>query len=111
MRWHQKRKALISTQHCIFNLLPPQSQVPAHLCTSPIPLEAPEELEETVEGSSMAGSGARRKKRRRKRMRSDSHLRDEVGSSSDERERERESEQALQESPAKEGALHVRCVK
>ncbi|CAJ1051577.1 phosphatidate phosphatase LPIN2-like isoform X1 [Xyrichtys novacula] len=81
-----------------------ESQVPAHLCTSPIPLEFPEELEETAEGSSMAGSGCRRKKRRRKR-RSDSHLRDEVGSSSDERERERESDQAGQESPAKEGTF------
>ncbi|XP_074532930.1 phosphatidate phosphatase LPIN2 isoform X2 [Halichoeres trimaculatus] len=82
-----------------------ESQVPAHLCTSPIPLDAPEELEETAEGSSMAGSSARRKKRRRKRIRSDSHLRDEVGSSSD--ERERESDQAGQESPVKEGTLHV----
>ncbi|XP_044036754.1 phosphatidate phosphatase LPIN2-like isoform X2 [Siniperca chuatsi] len=81
-------------------------EVPAHLCTSPIPLEVPEEIEETAEGSSIAGSGARRKKRRRKRMRSDNHLREEAHSSSDEREREkeweRESDQAGQESPAKE---------
>ncbi|XP_034540441.1 phosphatidate phosphatase LPIN2-like isoform X2 [Notolabrus celidotus] len=82
-----------------------ESEVPAHLCTSPIPMDAPEELEETAEGSSMAGSGARRKKRRRKRMRSDSHLRDEAGSSSDERERERESDQAGQESPIREGSV------
>uniref|UniRef100_A0A3Q3G0K8 phosphatidate phosphatase n=1 Tax=Labrus bergylta TaxID=56723 RepID=A0A3Q3G0K8_9LABR len=78
-----------------------ESQVPAHLCTSPIPLETSEELEETGEGSIITGSGARKKKRRRKRIRSDSHLRDEAGSSSDERERqrelERESDQAGQE--------------
>ncbi|XP_029286817.1 LOW QUALITY PROTEIN: phosphatidate phosphatase LPIN2 [Cottoperca gobio] len=83
-----------------------ESQVPAHLCTSPIPLEVPEEIEETPEGSSIAGSGARRKKRRRKRIRSDTHLREEASSSSDERDREkeweRESDQAGQESPAKE---------
>ncbi|XP_035006034.1 phosphatidate phosphatase LPIN2 isoform X1 [Hippoglossus stenolepis] len=82
-----------------------EAQVPAHLCTSPIPLEVPEETEETLEGSSFAGSGARRKKRRRKRMRSDTHLREEH-SSSDEREREkdweRESDQAGPESPAQE---------
>ncbi|XP_034725100.1 phosphatidate phosphatase LPIN2-like isoform X6 [Etheostoma cragini] len=81
-------------------------QVPPHLCTSPIPLEVPEEIEETPEGSSINGSGARRKKRRRKRMRSDPHLREEASSSSDEREREkeweRESDQAGQEGPAKE---------
>ncbi|XP_037620312.1 phosphatidate phosphatase LPIN3-like isoform X2 [Sebastes umbrosus] len=81
-------------------------EVPAHLCTSPLPFDGPEETEETAEGSSIAGSGARRKKRRRKRMRSDTHLREEASSSSDEREREkeweRESDQAGQESPAKE---------
>lgn len=89
-------------------------EVPAHLCTSPIPLELPEEFEETTEGSAVAGSGARRKKRRRKRIRSDTHLREEASSSSDEREREREwereSDQAGQESPAKEepgSQLHV----
>ncbi|XP_041811797.1 zgc:123305 isoform X2 [Chelmon rostratus] len=83
-----------------------ESQVPAHLCTSPIPLEVLEEIEETTEGSFIAGSGARRKKRRRKRMRSDTHLREEASSSSDEREREkeweREGDRAGQESPAKE---------
>ncbi|KAM7006045.1 phosphatidate phosphatase LPIN2 [Tautogolabrus adspersus] len=89
-------------------------EVPAHLCTSPIPHETPEELEETGEGPFMTGSGARKKKRRRKRIRSENHLRDEAGSSSDERERERElereSDQAGQESPAKEGpisSLHI----
>uniref|UniRef100_A0A8C4DRQ8 phosphatidate phosphatase n=1 Tax=Dicentrarchus labrax TaxID=13489 RepID=A0A8C4DRQ8_DICLA len=54
-----------------------ESQVPAHLCTSPIPLELPEEIEETTEGSFISGSGIRRKKRRRKRIRSDTHLREE----------------------------------
>ncbi|XP_019942554.1 phosphatidate phosphatase LPIN2 isoform X2 [Paralichthys olivaceus] len=82
-----------------------EAQVPAHLCTSPIPLEVPEETEETPEGSSFAGSGARRKKRRRKRIRSDTHLREEY-SSSDEREREKEWErdcdQAGPESPSQE---------
>uniref|UniRef100_A0A8C9WXZ0 phosphatidate phosphatase n=1 Tax=Sander lucioperca TaxID=283035 RepID=A0A8C9WXZ0_SANLU len=91
-----------------------ESQVPAHLCTSPIPLEVPEEIEETPEGSSITGSGARRKKRRRKRMRSDTHLREEASSSSDEREREkeweRESDQTGQESPPNEmlGATQTR---
>ncbi|XP_071384978.1 phosphatidate phosphatase LPIN2 [Centroberyx affinis] len=85
-----------------------ESRVPAHLCTSPIPIEIPEEAEETTEGHSSAGGGARRKKRRRKRMRSDTQLREEASSSSDERERERERErdrerdQAEQESPAKD---------
>uniref|UniRef100_A0A667XV65 phosphatidate phosphatase n=1 Tax=Myripristis murdjan TaxID=586833 RepID=A0A667XV65_9TELE len=55
-----------------------ESRVPAHLCTSPIPIEVPEEAEETMEGSSSAGGGTRRKKRRRKRMRSDTHLREEI---------------------------------
>uniref|UniRef100_A0A7N9AZW7 phosphatidate phosphatase n=1 Tax=Mastacembelus armatus TaxID=205130 RepID=A0A7N9AZW7_9TELE len=79
-------------------------QVPAHLCTSPIPLDVPEEIAESTEGSSIAGSAARRKKRRRKRMRSDPHLKEDTSSSSDEREKEkdseRESDQAKQESPA-----------
>lgn len=89
-----------------FSSFAQQSEVPAHLCTSPIPLEGPEEIEETAEGSLVAGSGTRRKKRRRKRIRSDTHLREEASSSSDEREREkeweRESDQAGQESPIKE---------
>ncbi|XP_056293366.1 phosphatidate phosphatase LPIN2-like isoform X2 [Pseudoliparis swirei] len=78
-----------------------ETEVPSHLCTSPIPTETPEEPEETPEGSASsssaaAGSGAARKrKRRRKRMRSDSHLRDEAGSSSD----------GGRESPAKEAAM------
>lgn len=83
-----------------------QSDVPAHLCTSPIPFEAAEDPDETPEGPSITGSGARRKKRRRKRMRSDTHLREEVCSSSEERERakewERDSDQTGQESPAAE---------
>ncbi|CAN9512388.1 unnamed protein product [Ophioblennius macclurei] len=67
-------------------------EVPAHLCTSPILLEVPEELDETTESLGLAGSGARRKKRRRKRVRSDNHLREEGSSSSDERERDKECE-------------------
>ncbi|TKS70872.1 Phosphatidate phosphatase LPIN2 [Collichthys lucidus] len=86
--------------------LHPSMWVPAHLCTSPIPLEAPEEIEEATEGSFIAGSGARRKKRRRKRIRSDTHLREDASSSSDEREREkeweREGDQVGQERPAKD---------
>lgn len=82
------------------------SQVPAHLCTSPIPLEVPDDVEETAAGSSMAASGTRRKKRRRKRIRSDNHLREEASSSSDERDRERECERktdpAQHESPSPE---------
>ncbi|CAG5983014.1 unnamed protein product [Menidia menidia] len=77
------------------------SGVPAHLCTSPIPMEDPEEIEEATEGTPVTGS--RRKKRRRKRMRSDAHLREEASSSSEERDREKESEreadQPQQESP------------
>lgn len=93
-----------------------QSQVPAHLCTSPITIEVTEDVDECLEGSSsVAGSGARRKKRRRKRIRSDTHLRDD-NSSSDEREREKESErgengQTGQQSPAEQellSPLHVR---
>lgn len=94
---------------------PLQSQVPAHLCTSPIPLEPPEEGEETTEGSSVGGSGVRRKKRRRKRVRSDTHPREEGNSSSDEMEKEweRDSDQVGQESPTREqgvSALHARSV-
>uniref|UniRef100_A0A8C4DS49 phosphatidate phosphatase n=1 Tax=Dicentrarchus labrax TaxID=13489 RepID=A0A8C4DS49_DICLA len=92
-------------------------EVPAHLCTSPIPLELPEEIEETTEGSFISGSGIRRKKRRRKRIRSDTHLREEASSSSDEREREKEWEREIdpagQESPDKEQPstpLQVRSV-
>uniref|UniRef100_A0A665T6U2 phosphatidate phosphatase n=1 Tax=Echeneis naucrates TaxID=173247 RepID=A0A665T6U2_ECHNA len=89
-------------------------EVPAHLCTSPIPLELPEDIEENLEGSSVYGSGTRKKKRRHKRMRSGSHLRDD-NSSSDEREREKEWErgetsQVAQESPGQEefvSQLHV----
>ncbi|XP_017278417.2 zgc:123305 isoform X3 [Kryptolebias marmoratus] len=67
-------------------------EVPAHLCTSPIPQEVLEETEETAEGTPFTGSGARRKKRRRKRVRSDSHLREEASSSSEERDRDKECE-------------------
>lgn len=101
--------------HLNLRLCSPQSVVPAHLCTSPIPLEPPEEGEETAEGSSVAGSGMRRKKRRRKRVRSDTHPREEGNSSSDEMEKEweRDSDQVGQESPAREqgvSALHTRSV-
>uniref|UniRef100_A0A8C5GMM8 phosphatidate phosphatase n=1 Tax=Gouania willdenowi TaxID=441366 RepID=A0A8C5GMM8_GOUWI len=62
-------------------------EVPAHLCTSPIPCEAPEDLEKSTEAPFVSGSaGARRKKRRRKRIRSDTHLREQACSSSDENE-------------------------
>ncbi|CAL8337807.1 unnamed protein product [Lota lota] len=78
-----------------------ESIVPAHLCTSPIPMELPEEGGEETGEVAPIGGGAqpiRRKKRRRKRHRSGSHLREEGCSSSDEREREHNE----QESPAKE---------
>uniref|UniRef100_A0A7N5ZW07 phosphatidate phosphatase n=1 Tax=Anabas testudineus TaxID=64144 RepID=A0A7N5ZW07_ANATE len=95
-----------------------ENMVPAHLCTSPLPLELPEETAEASEGSFVAGSGTRRKKRRRKRVRSDTHLREDGSSSSEEREREkeeweRESDQAAQESSILEEsvtALQMRSV-
>lgn len=74
---------LLFYQIILFLLSP---QVPAYLCTSPIPLELPEEAEEAAEGTPAIGSGARKKKRRRKRVRSENHLREEVSTSSEERE-------------------------
>uniref|UniRef100_A0A8C7ZJ29 phosphatidate phosphatase n=1 Tax=Oryzias sinensis TaxID=183150 RepID=A0A8C7ZJ29_9TELE len=98
----------------ILFLLSPQ--VPAYLCTSPIPLELPEEAEEAAEGTPAIGSGARKKKRRRKRVRSENHLREEVSTSSDEREADpRETESlksiyySLSEEPGEElGAAQTR---
>ena len=60
-----------------------QARVPAHLCTSPIPMKLVEGSDETAEppGSGVA-PGSRRKKRRRKRARSD--RRDDDDSSSSE---------------------------
>lgn len=87
---------------CLFS----RSQVPAYLCTSPLPLEAAEETAEPPEGCSIAGSGIRRKKRRRRRMRPDTHLREDACSSSEERERdkewEKESDHAAQDSAIEE---------
>ncbi|XP_032404825.1 phosphatidate phosphatase LPIN2 isoform X2 [Xiphophorus hellerii] len=60
--------------------------VPAFLCTSPIPLEVPEETDVIAEGS-----GARKKKRWRKHVRYDNQQRDEANSSSEERDKEEES--------------------
>ncbi|MGH0181071.1 UNVERIFIED_CONTAM: hypothetical protein FKN15_005758 [Acipenser sinensis] len=60
-----------------------KERVPAHLCTSPIPLEGPEGCE-AAESPPITGS--RRKKRRRKRTRSETPWREEGGSSDDERE-------------------------
>ncbi|CAG12378.1 unnamed protein product, partial [Tetraodon nigroviridis] len=77
------------------------SHLPAHLCTSPIPLEIPEGMEASTQGSSVAVPGTRRKKRRRKRIRSDNHAREADRSSSEERDKEWESETGL-ESPPKE---------
>lgn len=90
-------------------LLSPQSKVPAHLCTSPIPLETPEEAEESPEGASLAVSGTRRKKRRRKRNRSDNHPREAARSSSEERDTdwERESEAGLEGPPTEQPASHL----
>uniref|UniRef100_A0A672IXM5 phosphatidate phosphatase n=1 Tax=Salarias fasciatus TaxID=181472 RepID=A0A672IXM5_SALFA len=85
--------------------------VPAHLCTSPIQLELPEDIDDTTEGLGPTGNGARRKKRRRKRVRSDSHLREEASSSSDEREREKDKSVyfSLSEEPNEElGAVQPR---
>ncbi|XP_077384589.1 phosphatidate phosphatase LPIN2 isoform X2 [Festucalex cinctus] len=78
-----------------------ESEVPAHLCTSPITLDSPEDAGEINDGSSLSGSGTRRKRRRRKRVRSDSHQREEGSSSSDEQEKDREwdKDQSGHESP------------
>lgn len=84
-----------------------QSKVPPHLCTSPIPLEIPEETEEGPEGASVAVSGTRRKKRRRKRNRSDNHPREASRSSSEERDTERESEAALESPPKEQPVSHL----
>uniref|UniRef100_A0A096LT10 phosphatidate phosphatase n=1 Tax=Poecilia formosa TaxID=48698 RepID=A0A096LT10_POEFO len=68
------------------------NKVPAHLCTSPIPLEVPEDTDVIAEGS-----GARKKKRRRRH-------RDETNSSSEERDKEepstKDSDAAQRESPS-----------
>ncbi|XP_057702325.1 phosphatidate phosphatase LPIN2-like isoform X1 [Corythoichthys intestinalis] len=76
-----------------------ETEVPAHLCTSPIPLDDPEE---TTEASSVSGSGTRKKRRRRKRARSDSHQREEGISSSDEQDKELDKDHSGQDSPNKE---------
>ncbi|KAG5836158.1 hypothetical protein ANANG_G00251600 [Anguilla anguilla] len=68
-----------------------EERVPAHLCTSPIPTEGPESPE------SPPSALCRRKKRRRKRVRSDSHLREDGGSSSD--DRDATETEALREEP------------
>ncbi|KAK3574854.1 hypothetical protein QTP86_018320 [Hemibagrus guttatus] len=64
-----------------------EAEVPAHLCTSPIPMEVPE-VSEVAESraSTPSSSSTRRKKRRKKRTRSDVHLHEDVISSSEERE-------------------------
>ncbi|KAM9813510.1 phosphatidate phosphatase LPIN2 [Neosynchiropus ocellatus] len=91
-----------------------ESEVPAHLCTSPIPRDAPEDSE-VAEALSVGGSGARRKKRRRKRVRSDSHLREDAALSSDEEEREKEwerdSDQTGPESPREEHVSSLQASK
>ncbi|XP_077583061.1 phosphatidate phosphatase LPIN2 isoform X2 [Stigmatopora nigra] len=76
-----------------------ESEVPAHLCTSPIPLDDPEEMTET---SSVSGSGTRKKKRRRKRARADSHQREEGVSSSDEQVKEWDKDHSVQDCPDKD---------
>lgn len=83
--------------------------MPAHLCTSPIPLEIPEEMEESPEGASLAVSGTRRRKRRRRRNRSDNHPRDAARSSSEERDTdwERESEAGLESPPTEQPVSHL----
>lgn len=77
--------------------------MPAYLCTSPIPQEAPEEIDVATEEP-----GARRKKRRRRRVRSDSHLREEVSSSSEERDREESEREADAASKELSAALLAR---
>ncbi|XP_014899964.1 phosphatidate phosphatase LPIN2 isoform X1 [Poecilia latipinna] len=74
-------------------------EVPAHLCTSPIPLEVPEDTDVIAEGS-----GARKKRRRRRHVRYDTQQRDETNSSSEERDKEeqstKDSDAAQRESPS-----------
>ncbi|XP_077458903.1 phosphatidate phosphatase LPIN2 isoform X2 [Stigmatopora argus] len=76
-----------------------ESEVPAHLCTSPIPLDDPEEM---TEASSVSGSGTRKKRRRRKRARADSHQREEGVSSSDEQVKEWDKDHSVQDCPDKD---------
>uniref|UniRef100_A0A4W4HSM0 Zgc:123305 n=1 Tax=Electrophorus electricus TaxID=8005 RepID=A0A4W4HSM0_ELEEL len=64
-----------------------EAGLPAHLCTSPIPIEVPQFSEVTESPSSTTSSSStRRKKRRRKRARCDAHPREDCSSSSEERE-------------------------
>uniref|UniRef100_A0A669EM67 phosphatidate phosphatase n=1 Tax=Oreochromis niloticus TaxID=8128 RepID=A0A669EM67_ORENI len=86
-------------------------EVPAHLCTSPIPLEVPDETEEATEGSSLTGSCSRKKKRRRKRMRSESHLKEEVSSSSDERESDHAQQELDSQGCSSSDNFHFRAIK
>uniref|UniRef100_A0A673M8I9 phosphatidate phosphatase n=1 Tax=Sinocyclocheilus rhinocerous TaxID=307959 RepID=A0A673M8I9_9TELE len=69
-----------------FEVCPDECEVPAHLCTSPIPTDVPEVSEVIESLSSTASSSNRRKKRRRKRARSDTHVHEDASSSSDEKE-------------------------
>ncbi|KAJ8400542.1 hypothetical protein AAFF_G00393110 [Aldrovandia affinis] len=73
-----------------------EERVPAHLCTSPIPTApVPAESPESCEVAEVPpGLLSRRKKRRRKRIRSDTHLREEGGSSSDATETELHKEES-----------------
>ncbi|XP_047669577.1 zgc:123305 isoform X3 [Tachysurus fulvidraco] len=59
--------------------------VPAHLCTSPIPMENLV-VSEVAESPFNTTASSRRKKRRKKRTRSDAHLHEDDSSSSEERE-------------------------
>ncbi|XP_054883442.1 zgc:123305 [Poeciliopsis prolifica] len=83
-------------------------EVPAHLCTSPIPLEAPEETDVTAEGSE-----ARKKKRRRRHMRYDNQQRGEADSSSEEKDKEestKDSDAAQWESASSQALLTSKSV-
>ncbi|XP_008407600.1 phosphatidate phosphatase LPIN3 isoform X2 [Poecilia reticulata] len=84
-------------------------EVPAHLCTSPIPLEVPEETDVIAEGSV-----ARKKKRRRRHVRYDTQQRDETNSSSEERDKEeqstKDSDAAQRDSPSSKLPLFSKSV-
>ncbi|XP_043977593.1 zgc:123305 isoform X2 [Gambusia affinis] len=85
-------------------------EVPAFLCTSPIPLEVPEETDVIAEGP-----GARKKKWRRRHVHYDNQQRDEANSSSEERNKEEEesmkdSDAAQWESPSSKPLLTSKSV-
>ncbi|XP_061076750.1 phosphatidate phosphatase LPIN2-like isoform X1 [Conger conger] len=81
-----------------------EERVPAHLCTSPISMEGAESRETS---ESPPSTQSRRKKRRRKRIRSDPHLREDGGSSSDDRDA---TETEMREEPLTPSLASIKSV-